>query len=229
MSEFLNSISSLLLEAERRVEISAHNIANVSTPGFRRHVHFNGLLNAEGRGIAASRATDFTQGQMIETGSPLDLALVGPGFFVVRSEGGLRYTRAGNFERDSDGRVVSADGFALQLDGGGDLTLSESNVRIYDDGTIVDGERPLGRLWVAAFEEPESLTREGSVFAAPDSAAMADSDTLVRQGALESANVSNATEMIMIMEAIRQAEAGQRLFQVYDQALARTLTTIGQN
>lgn len=228
MSELLSSITSLLGQAERRVEVAAHNIANVSTPGFRRHVYFSELIGTKERSAATVAATDFKQGELIETDSPLDLALLGEGFFVLRSDNGYRYTRAGRFERASDGRVVDGEGFTLQLDGGGDVILSEANVRVYEDGTIVDGDKPIGRLWVAAFEATESLIREGGGFIAPDDAAMARSAGLVRQGALETANVSHATEMLIIMEAVRQAEAGQRLFQIYDQALARTLTTMGQ-
>lgn len=171
---------------------------------------------------------DFLAGKLVETGNPLDLAIVGDGFFALRGPGGLVLSRQGQFQRDAGGRLVTPSGLALQADGGGDLIAPAGPLTIARDGVVtVEGE-PVDRL--ALVDAPRAALRagEGGVFLAADADITSLAAPVVRQGAYEASNVSTGQEMVAMMEALRRAETGQRLVTVYDDLMGRALTTLGQ-
>ena len=229
MGDFADVASVILTRAERRVEVSAQNLSNITTPGYKRRVSFASFLANTDKTTSQSLATDFTSGKPIDTRNPYDLAIVGDGFFSVRSPNGLLYTRQGQFHRDSDGRVTSAQGYPLQVQGGGDLVLKGGDMKVLADGTVLEDGEPRARVAVVTVADPRTLTdAEGGMFRAPDTAVAAMDSPSVRQGMLEASNVTTGDEMISIMEALRQAETGQRLVNVYDDLLGRALTVFGQ-
>jgi len=180
---------------QQRMDVIAHNVANVNTTGFRRNdVLFADLLyqSMEGPGRpampsavlgqkpvaagAGSRTsairTDFRGGTLVQTGEMLHVAIVGDGFFRVQLPSGEEvYTRDGSFRKDSDGYLATADGFRLALP---PLPVPECEVVIAADGqvtvTLPTGEsRDLGRLELAAFANPGGLARIGNnLFAATE-------------------------------------------------------------
>lgn len=173
--------------------------------------------------------TDFTAGKPIETGNPYDLAILGDGFFTVRSGDRVLLTRQGQFQRDVDGRLITPQGGILQSADGGDLVLKGQSVSVAADGTVLDGGEPVGRVAVSQVAEPERLTDVGGgLFAAGDGDVAPADAPRVRQGMLESSNVSMGAEMVAMMETLRRAEAGQRLVNVYDDLMGRALTAFGQ-
>lgn len=129
------------LAKSREVELIANNLANATTPGFKRDTGtFNEYLtelrrndtadgvNREINAITDPDArvtgdksfvemdavyTDFRQGQLTRTGRSLDMGIEGNGFFEVLTPGGLRYTRAGNFSIDPEGRLVTVNGYPV--------------------------------------------------------------------------------------------------------------------
>jgi flagellar basal body rod protein FlgG len=226
MVELVASARVLLGSAERQMEFASHNIANATTIGYKRVTPFPDI---SGAGEAGAPAIDYAEGATIESGAPLDLKLAGNAFFVVRGPDGWLFTRNGAFKRDSDGLLVTQDGLPVQMTEG-DIQLSSDKVAIDADGVIVDGDRALGRLWLVRFDNNTDLKPLGAgLFSAADGAARDIDAVGVRQGALESSNVSSATEMIALMSALRRAETGQRLIQVYDDLMGRTFNLLGQN
>ncbi len=174
-------------------------------------------------------STDFSAGKPINTSNPFDLAIVGDGFFCVRSPEGLLYTRQGQFRRDSDGRVVTAQGYALQSQSGGDLTLQGAAMQVQADGTVLEDGEARARLAIVDVKDRQSMTyADGGMFKVPDAAVAPMDAPTVRQGMLEASNVSTGDEMVSIMEALRQAESGQRLVTLYDDLMGRALTVFGQ-
>lgn len=172
---------------------------------------------------------DFTAGKMQNTGNSLDLALSGRGFFIVRSGDVTQYTRAGAFSRDADGHLVTPGGAVLQANGG-DLTVGMGPLNILADGTILQDGQPADRLAIADFADPHVLQPSGAgTFTAPDGAAREAASPQIRQGVLETSNVSTADEMLSVMSALRSAEAGQRAVQVYDDLMGRAITAFGQS
>jgi flagellar hook protein FlgE len=131
--------------AQTDLSVTANNIANSSTTGFKRsRAEFAELFAVSPQGVASLatgsgvRVSDvsqqFAQGSIDFTDSNLDLALSGPGFFTVSDGGALAYTRAGAFKTDAEGYVTNAQGQRLQvyppIDGGGFNTGSLTDLRL---------------------------------------------------------------------------------------------------
>jgi len=225
----------MMTRSERHLELTSQNISNVSTPGYKRHVSFETSIDeahaAELGGAAVTSRPDLEQGALRQTGRSLDLAISGTGFFLLRSEDGHAvYTRNGQFSRDSAGRMVSVEGYPLQVAGGGELTLSGEHAEILNDGTVLEDGAPVARIGIYSPDETAQLVAQsGTLFAAPDAAMHEVSSPLVRQGALESANVDNASEMLQLMASMRQAEAGARVVEAYDTLIGQSISTFGRN
>jgi flagellar basal-body rod protein FlgG len=221
-----------LSASERRLENVSNNVSNISTPGFKRQISFEEVLG--GRDAASAQASlrrqsDLTQGQLRTTGNPLDLAISGPGFFRLRSGEDIVYSRQGQFKVGADGTVVTPQGEVLQQAGGGDLVLERSNVEILEDGTVLDGTRPVGKIGVYVAADPAALRSLGGSTFADSAETMEDAPaSAVRQGMVEASNVVLGDEMVAMMETVRQSEGGARLVQVYDDLLGRAITTFGQ-
>jgi flagellar basal-body rod protein FlgG len=166
---------------------------------------------------------------MSSTGNPLDLAISGGGFFQLRAGEEIVYSRQGQFRLGPDGTVVTPQGYALQQAGGGDLVLERAAVTILTDGTVLDQDRPVGRIGVfgaAAGQAPQPVS--GSIFKIADDAVEEIAAPELRQGMVEASNVTLGDEMVEMMAVLRQAEGGSRLVQLYDDLMGRAITTFGQ-
>lgn len=232
MGELIEIASVILKQATDRVEVNAQNIANTATPGYRRRISFAEVLAARPNDLdpraLLSVVSDLAEGKPIDTGNPTDLAISGPGFFVVRGEQGDRYTRSGQFHRSAEGRLMTAEGLAVQVQGGGDIRLDEGPFAVAADGMVTQGGSPLGRIAVVDFDGPPPPDAPTSGFDMPGNAARAVTAPTVRQGFLEASNVSVGEEMVAMMQSLRQAEAGQRVAMLYDELMGRALSTFGQ-
>ena len=229
MGDIVEIASGILSRSERRIEIAASNVANIATPGYKRQVSFSALVSAAGEQVPeVGGYTDFAIGKPVETGNPYDLAITGDGFFAVRSGDRLLYTRRGQFQREPDGTLITGEGLAVQARGGGDIVLKGASFEVTQDGTVLDDGEPTAKLAVVAFGDPTGVSWEGSLFDAPADTVVDVSQPAIRQGVLESSNVSTGDEMVTIMEALRRAETGQRLIGVYDDLMGRALSAFGQ-
>jgi len=199
----------LRLSSSRLAQVS-ENVGNVSTPGYKRGVAYRGVQAAlDADGVAATWA-DRTQGKLQATGAPLDLAIEGDGAFELRDGEHMVAARTGQFHRMDDGRLADGRGRIVQDMGGGDVVLPSDTVTILPDGTILDGQRPVARI---ALRTESGAEAEGA---------------MLRQGMVEASNVTLGDEMLSMMTAMREAEGGARLVQVYDELMGRALTTLGQ-
>lgn len=232
MSGLVEAATAILGSAERRLEIAAHNVANVSTPGFKRQISFAQLLAPAGASdaepeIAVQR--NFAQGKLSETRNPFDLAISGAGFFQLRAGDRILYSRQGQFSLSAEGQLVTPQGYVLQQQGGGDLVLEKAGATIMQDGTIVDDGRPIARIDVFAASDSRALTPVGeSCFSAGGVGMEAIADPVIRQGMVESSNVELGDEMVSMMMALRQSESGAKLMQTYDDLIGRALSSLGQ-
>ena len=228
MGGLIDIAGSVLTQATFRVEVASHNLSNVTTPGYKRQVSFAQLLDGAAQAPVASAVRDLSAGKLTQTGNPYDLSVMGEGLFAVSSDTGVFYTRQGQFERGADGRLLTASGYALQAEGGGDLMLSGRVVQILSDGVVVEDGQATSKVAVVGLAQGVSL-EDGpdGLFAAPGSQLTALSAGQVRQGAFETSNVSSGDEMVAMMSALRQAEAGQRLINVYDELIGRAISAFG--
>jgi flagellar basal-body rod protein FlgF len=209
------------------LDLLANNIANASTGGYKADREFYGLYAAPESWSADALSTmpvierpwiDFAQGVIRPTGSPLDVALEGRGFFAVDGPGGPLYTRNGSFQMGSDGRLTSADGYNVRAAQGGAIRLdSRLPVEILDDGTVRQDGTVVGQLEIADFTSTAGLVKQGSNYLRPaDPAArpVPPSGTVVGQGKLEASNTGNAEAAVRLVSVMRQFEMLQRAAQL---------------
>jgi len=208
---------------ESRQAISANNLANMSTPGFKAERVFARLLNDAS--IVTESGTDFSPGALNSTGRPLDLALVGDGFLVVQTPAGPRWTRGGSLSLDATGRLVDGSGHPL-LGDHGEIVLPTGTVEINDAGGIfVDGVS-VDHLRLERPRAAGPLVRAGANLWVPDprSEAVPEDQVRVRQGHLEESNVNSISAMVEMIEIQRAYSAVQRSMITEDEA-TRTITT----
>lgn len=173
-------------------------------------------------------AVDFRPGKLAPTGNPYDLAITGDGFFALRHEDGISYSRAGRFTRREDGRLIDALGGILQNAAGGDVIVADSDFTVRSDGTILAGATETGRVAVFTSVDTDRLSRLDRGFADPDASLALSDDAHIVQGSYETSNVSSGEEMVAMMQALRMAESGQRVMITYDDIMGRVLTTFGE-
>ena len=212
---------------QREMEVVANNIANIDTNGFKADFSLfeeylmsgarnGGLRMADSRvSFVRDRGTliDLNQGPLQRTGSPLDLAINGDGFLVIQTPQGERYTRNGAFEINSQGELVTSEGYQVVGDGG-PITFQnqDTGITINPEGTISVKDPSnttvaiiRGQLRVVSFAQPQRLEKEGgSTFTAPaDMPASPSTNSKVVQGALEKSNVRPIIEMSRMIEISR--------------------------
>ena len=249
----MTSITAITLNAlandQARIERVATNLANVQTPGYKRELWVErsagaspfaqavdalqqGTPGADAEAAApqasvASLARDWRAGTLKTTGRALDLALVGGGYFEVATEHGPAYTRRGEFQIDSRGRLTTAEGHAL-LGIGGEITLAGGAPSIDAAGRVFDGERQVAQLrLVDAGDAP--LRALGSGLFAADGAVreLPSGQVAVRQGFVENANVDTAHEMVSLATSVRHFEALLRVAQGRDEMLGTAIRKLG--
>jgi flagellar basal-body rod protein FlgG len=143
---------------------SANNLANLNTPGYKeQRANSGSLSNGAGATINSISKTS-TNGALIPTGNPLDLAIIGDGHFQVTDvEGNNAFTRDGSFSLNADGQMVNSQG--LTLDPGITIPQDAQNVTIASDGAVsaqVNGETvELGNIQIASFSNPQGLSNGG--------------------------------------------------------------------
>jgi flagellar basal-body rod protein FlgF len=209
-----------LRQRSQHLERLASDIANGSTSGYKAE---RGTTTAAER-PAFDRALqsaidvaegpgkfDFRNGALAATGRDLDFALEGPGFFVVQTEAGPRYTRNGHFTRAADGTLTTEDGAAV-LGESGPIRLGDGPLSIAADGTIRTGTTTAGKLQIVDFAGGAGLHREsGARFRAADpTTAAAAPATLIRSGVVEMSNVSMVERIAEMTEVARTFEALQK-------------------
>lgn len=221
---------------QRHMDVTAHNIANVSTKGYKGgRSSFSDLLytnmdvntpgqKLEGHGVKHA-GTDLLldQGSLSMTGQELDFAIVGEGFFALDDgEGGRKYTRNGNFTISVEGNkaflVSRLDGCYVLDERGRRIQLSKKdNSEVYNTGDVLE------KLGVYSFSNPYGLERaNGSCFTETDISGRAKSitgeDTYeIRGFTLENSSVNIGDEMMNIIQSQRAFQMNSKIVQTADQ------------
>jgi flagellar basal-body rod protein FlgG len=251
MLEALSIAATGMSAQETNTQVISNNLANSSTPGFKvSRARFQDLLyvNQREAGTQSSQvsfvptgesiglgtktaAVDqiFTEGQLNQTGNPLDVAIQGDGFFQVSMpDGSIAYTRDGSFRLDQNGRLVTLDGYTLLP--GINIPQGAQNVTIGPDGTVsvqVGNQTTptqVGQLQVIRFLNPAGLQPLGQNLYKQSEAAGAPQAGVggqngfgsIAQGFLEMPNVSVVQEMVELIEAQRAYEASSKAVQISD-------------
>jgi flagellar basal-body rod protein FlgG len=243
------------LDAQQtRMEVVSNNIANVSTTGFKRErAVFEDLLYQNISQVGANSTQDtqlpsgfsigtgvrvvateklHSQGNLTNTGNPLDLAVQGKGFFqILMPDGSLAYTRDGSFQVNQDGQLVTSSGYQVQPA----ITVPEGaqSVTVGSDGTVsvlLPGSAAatqVGSLQLSNFINPaglqaigQNLLLESGASGAPQTGTpgLNGLGTLL-QGSVESSNVNIAEELVNMIETQRAYEMNSKAIQSADQML----------
>lgn len=247
MTRGLYAAASGAVAALERLDSVAQNLANANTAGYKAsHPVFRvrgdgdsspealAISPARQRGVSqvieASIDRDFSPGTTRQSGNPLDVAIEGPGFFVVNTPRGQRYTRQGAFSLDGQGFLVTQHGERVQGEQG-DIRL-DGTPAIGDDGAIsVDGA-VVGKLKLVGFGDRPALVPEGSsLFAAAPGAVgqpVKESEVRVRQGAIEASNVDAVSSLMELIEVSRGFESYMKTIQRLDEIGQRSINDVGR-
>lgn len=237
---------------QTNIDTISNNLANVNTSGFKKSkINFADLIytnmrepgtpNAQGAEVPTgieighgskvnSTQKIFSQGNIQNTDSPLDMVIEGDGFFGVQMpDGNIAYTRDGSFKQDSNGNVVTSDGY--QLEPPINIPEDATEVSITSDGTVnvnVDGEnQQIGQVQLYRFSNPAGLSSEGrNLFTdtvasgqAMEGAPGEGGFGTVTQGFLEMSNVKVVEEMTNMIAAQRAYETNSKSIQASDEML----------
>ena len=230
MADGLYAAAAGLAAQQTRLDVLANDLANVNTTGYKRaRVGFRDLLYTEQRGVAVGAGVapvdagrSFAQGALVESSSPLSLAIEGPGFFQVRlADGSTALTRDGLFGLDAQGGLVAAGGQRLVPPVTVPKGTTPGDVHIAADGTVTVAQKKVGQIDIVDVPAPEALAPAGGNMFSPTraSGAAARANGAIRQGVIEGSNVDLAEAMTGTLEAQRAFELASRAVKMQDQLL----------
>ncbi len=248
-----------------RLDTIANNLANVNTTSFKKDRQvFSEYLSAnekpndvvqvprvtasiesfydmQGGDNAyvnpAGTFTNFEQGALKSTGSAMDMAIEGKGFFEVLTPQGVRWTRNGSFQVDGNGRLTTKEGYPVLRDGQNDpaqrvINVGSRNLTVSQAGDIYEGGNLAGRLSVVEFMNMDELQKIGSSMyqlkANSQGVPFAARETKVHQGFVEGSNVNVVEEMTDMITANRVFEATQQTIKAHDQMDDKLINQVGR-
>lgn len=203
-----------------KLDVIATNLANASTAGFRAR---NAAFSSFDDQLLCSVGTSDAQGQVRRTDVATDLALVGSGYFAVATPQGVRYTRDGRMQIDSEGFLADVHGYRV-LGALGAVRLPQG-AHVTEDGRIVKAGKAIDRLRIVAFDAPCNEA-ESELLAAPAGAVPKRAGARVKVGYLEDSGVDAIAEMTALIAAQRSYEANQKSAQRTDETLRRLVTDV---
>ncbi|WP_421791090.1 flagellar hook-basal body complex protein [Hyphobacterium sp.] len=232
------------LTLRREMDIVANNIANASTPGF--HVE-SLLMRAEPAPTAEAQdgpsdlqyvdaygvGRDFSEGSLDFTGRSLDVALEGDGFFQVEAANGdALYTRDGRFRIDNEGRLAASDGALVLDDLGAPILIdpAQGQVRITEDGALVQNNAEIARLGVYRFENLAALQKSGAsrYTTMEDNPAEIATEIAFRQGYVETSNVQPILELTRMIETMRAYSSVSRFLSQGEELSRKAIERLGR-
>jgi len=224
MSEITEQVSTSIDALTKEFDIIAHNLANVSTVGFKRRCNaFSKALEAQDvekyspGTIDLSSVFDFSQGSFVETGRPLDFALHGKGFFVIETPEGPLYTRNGTFNTNQNGQIVDSMGRIVAGMAGpitipGNVGISQLNA--LNDGTVSAGGISIGKFRLVDFNDNENklIPTGNSCYRMPDEniQPVEAEHIVVKKGYQEASNVQIIDELVDMILVSRLYEANMK-------------------
>lgn len=250
-----------LLTQEIQMDLITNNLANVNTNGYKQNasaiksfpqvlVHrindtYLKTTGIEGQmdvrpmvGLSTFGAVideisiDFQKGSFIKTDSKFDMAIDGPGFFVVQTPFGERMTRDGQFNMNANNELVNMEGYRVMGEGG-PIILDGNNFIVNDEGYVFIGDlanpQLLDRLKVVTVDDTKTIKKVGhNLYTTPQGVPQPYSmtDAKVKQGVLERSNVNAITMMRNMIDIFRTYEANSRVISTEDQLMSRSINDI---
>ncbi|OGU33897.1 MAG: hypothetical protein A2068_01860 [Ignavibacteria bacterium GWB2_35_6b] len=226
MDKGINTIAKNLSYQMKNIEIVANNLANINSTGYKKELPFAEYLSrAESKDI--KQITDYTEGIFTSTGNPLDLAISGDGFFMVKTDRGLEITKNGKFSLTEDGDLITAMGNKV-MSAKGEINISDMKLDknkqlvITKEGEIKIGEDTVDKLMIVKVENPEKLirTEHQNFFLEDEDYKTADEENYnLIQGYLEESNTNPILEMQAMIGINKDYETAQKIVNSMDRIM----------
>jgi flagellar basal-body rod protein FlgG len=236
-----------MMAVEDRQAVIANNIANSTTPGFKRQVavqkgfdlvfestrigaaRFKDVI-APGGGLKVSETfSGLENGIISNTGNALDVALIGPGYFKVNAGNETMYTRAGRFSVGESGLLVTQHGYPVLDANDEPIDITNGIVTFDATGNVIVNDVPVAELGIVDFADPHALSREGySLYRNSGLTTIIPAEnTTVAPQSLEASNVQLPIEMTNMMMALRAYAANQQVISSVSETTSRLIDQVG--
>ena len=228
---------------QRAMDVIANNIANANTDGYKaQRTLFNDYLSKQ-HGVNAPHGGDtlsYTQdratyldqknGSLTSTGNPLDMAIVGPGFFTVSTAAGPRLTRSGRFGLMPDGKVSDSSGNLLLDTSGNPLQLSPSDTKIQvsGNGTVSTENGSVGQIAIVTVDDVNKLVPEGGKLYRAITTTSPAPQTKISQGMVEESNVQPIVELSRMIQNQQEFQFVSQFVENEAQRQQSAIDKIGQ-
>lgn len=229
----------------RRLDVTANNMANAGTTGFKREqpLFHEYVETTDKAPVDAARKTSFVldygavhdtaQGAFQATGNPLDVMIEGAGYLSVATpEGGVAYTRAGYVKVLESGELGTAGGQRLLGEGGRPIAIPAGQARrlsITQDGTVIGSEGALGRLSVTVFDDERNVGPRGDgMMTGQGGRELAAAETRLKSGGVEASNVQPIVETTAMVEILRSYQTSQRLVESINEMRKSAISRLGR-
>jgi flagellar basal-body rod protein FlgF len=226
-----------------RQDAIANNLANINTSGYKKDEMIGASFHAElyfaidrgsrqpigfaPLGVETDEVyTHLATGSILTTDNPLDLAIIGAGYFVVDNGVNQALTRNGHFAINAEGYLANDNG-DLVLGENGPIRL-DGPVEFGADGSIMVDNQVIDRLLVVMPEDESMLVKEGHSRFILDGEWTRLETAVVQQGALENSNVNVIEEMTKMIAVTRAYESNQKAIAVADQIMDKIANEIGR-
>jgi flagellar basal-body rod protein FlgF len=228
---------------QNQMNAIANNLANLETAGYKGDslkfeefvmpvATIDGMGGSDGQVSYVHQARqirDFSEGDMIATGNPLDVAINGKGWLAVETPDGERYTRNGHLKVDSEGRLTTADGNpVLGLGGAIVLAPEETDLTIATDGTISTRDGEKARLRIVSFDDEQRMSKAGNTLFATDEQPKPATNPRVAQGMIEQSNVHSVAEVARMIEVSRSYISTAKLLDGTNDLRQRAIEQLGR-
>lgn len=217
-----------MISRQKNVEITANNLANINTTGFKRSIPFSEIISRED-GISEVQITDFSEGAFTETGNPLDLAVSEKSFFMVETEKGIELTNNGKLKISEDGYLINEDGYYVVTEKGrvnvlDSIAEADKNLKINKNGEIQIGDEIIDKLLIAKIEDQTKIMRsDKQKFLVPFGgySLAAEGSYEVFQGYVEESNVNPIVEMQNLITINKDYQAAQKMVSSLDNIMGK--------
>ncbi len=238
MSDAIDICLTSLSNSLEAMGIISHNIANANVSGYKRSQPLLHSTSAGFESLLALNASvapeitskvDFSQGSLKVTDNPLHVGIEGNVFFVIDGPEGTAYSRASEFQVDSQGRLLLGGRYPV-LGQAGEIFLNTQSPKITPKGEIYDQEKYVDSFRLATIEDVNQLEKigEGLYKSHAPLQEQINQAFNLRQGYVESSNLVQADEVVLMMKINRQVEMTQRILRGYDEMLNEAVSTIAE-
>lgn len=203
-----------------RLDVIANNVANANSAGYKSdQLMFKEYMHRDVKdnfAISASKETftDFTSGPMKATGNSMDLAINGPGFFMVSTTGGIKYTRAGSLRVRGDGVLIVSGSNAPILSSDGQeivLEVEDKEFEVLADGTLRINGETRAKIGIVEFEDLHTIRKEGASLFSSSALGSESTGSVIIQGMLEDSNVNAVMQLAILAQLERDVAQGANL------------------